>query len=144
MNVIDRARLESYIDTLCGGNYTPAGNSFIITADLDPDHLQSAFATQEKDITLLPLEYQKQMNPFGSNILVESVSTAETIDDLEDIATALSKIADLEVEKVGNNKIKLFITDWNEKADRDIRKYLKLHPEVKANIYQDEIEISLK
>lgn len=143
MDNLDRARLESFVDGLCGGEYTPAGNSFIIDANIDPDRLKSAFASKEPNITLLPLEYRRQTSPFG-RVLVESVSPAKTSDDLEDIATALSKITDMEIDKVNKNKIKLYMTDWNEKADRDVRKYLKLHPEVKWNMYQDELEIALK
>lgn len=143
MNNIDRAKLESYIDGLCGGNYVTAGNSFVIEAQIDPDDLAPAFASKEENITVLPLEYKKQINPFG-RVLVESVDIAKTPDDLENIAKALAMISDMEIEKINKNKIKLFMVNWNEKADRDVKKYLKLHPEVEWKMYQDEIEISLK
>lgn len=146
MNNLDRAKLESYIDGLCGGQYTPAGDAFIISADVNPNNLKSAFASTEESITLLPLENKTQSCPFG-RFLIEAVEPIKTSEDLKAIAEVLSAMANFnsDINIIDNNKIQLTIFDWNTEIEEDIYYYLKnFHPEVDANFDQNKIEISLK
>lgn len=146
MDNLDKAKLESYIEGLCGVNkYTPAGNAYIISAEISPDHIKSAFSSREENITLLPLENKTITCPFG-RYLAESVETAKTPEDLKAIADTLAVISNGDVDMIDNNKIQLTIPDWDMHIDEDVRKYLELHPEVDADYKSDKniIEISLK
>lgn len=143
MNSLDRAKLESYVDGLCGGQYTPAGNSFIIVADINPENIKSAFASREESITLLPLENKTQSYPFG-RFLVEEVTCAKTFEDLLDIAKAIAAISNSEIVKIGNERIKLISPELNEDVMKDINDYIKLHPEVELMNSLDGIYLSFK
>ena len=146
MNSLDRAKLESYVDSICGGQYTPAGDAFIISADVNADNLKSAFASTEESVTLLPLENKTQSCPFG-RFLVETIEPVKTSENLKAIAETLSAMANFnsEIDVIDNDNIKLTIFDWNSEIEEDIRNYLKnFHPEIGADFNQNIIKISLK